>query len=60
MEFPTLVQRQTVETTDVPDGFVEENGRFIPFWYSRVSTYTTTTTTSLSNEGRERLTSPSP
>ncbi|KAJ4393859.1 hypothetical protein N0V93_003075 [Gnomoniopsis smithogilvyi] len=35
MDSPTLVQRQTTTVTSVPDGFVEENGRFIPFWYSR-------------------------
>ncbi|KAF3762199.1 hypothetical protein M406DRAFT_341467 [Cryphonectria parasitica EP155] len=24
-----------VRATDVPEGFVEENGRLVPFWYSR-------------------------
>lgn len=41
MDSPTLVQRQETFTTatGVPDGFVEENGRLIPFWYSRVSIF---------------------
>lgn len=36
---PTLVQRQIESTqSGVPDGFVtDENGRFVPFWYTRVS-----------------------
>ncbi|PSR87417.1 hypothetical protein BD289DRAFT_482150 [Coniella lustricola] len=36
MDAPTLVQRQTAATTtEVPAGFVEENGRLVPFWYTR-------------------------
>jgi hypothetical protein len=25
------------QSTDIPPGYVEENGRIIPWWYSRVS-----------------------
>lgn len=44
MDSPTLVQRQVAFATGtgVPDGFVEENGRLIPFWYSRVSIHSYT------------------
>lgn len=37
MDTPTLVKPRQATTTDIPDGFVEQNGRLVPYWYSRVS-----------------------
>lgn len=37
-----LHPRQEVTTNEIPAGFVEQNGRLIPYWYSRVSSSTQT------------------